>query len=294
MTAAEAHPIDPRHVVGPVAGSVGATAFGPFEVRWREQGPAEGPITLLLHGVYAGASGYEWRRLAPLLAEEGRRVRIVDLLGIGISDRPDLDWNPGVLTSVVAALVRAAGPEVNVVASSLTGAHAVRAVGAGAPCGSLALITPTGLGRAQTSTSGALGRSLYAIGRHTPLGDAFVWALSSGPSVRWFQEHQTYRDPTALTDEEVDETRRIARQPNAKHLQLAFVTNRLGIRLDDEEVAAVSPSVLWGTGQGFVGDEEPDAWRAAGATVIEVAAGLPHVEDPTATAAWLAQVASAA
>ena len=67
------------------------------------------------------------------------------------------------------------------------------------------LITPTGLGAAQTEASGALGRAVYALGRHTPLGDLLIRGLSSAPSVRWFQEHQTYADPDHLTDEEVRE-----------------------------------------------------------------------------------------
>ena len=167
------------------------------------------------------------------------------------------------------------------VASSLTGAHAVRAVAAGAPCASLALVTPTGLGRAQTVDlrSRSAGR-LYALGRHTPLGDAFVWALSSGPSVRWFLQHQAYRDPARSPTRRSTRPRRIARQPNAKHLQLAFVTNRLGIGLDHEEVPRSRRTCCGARARRFVGDHEPDAWRAAGADVTEVAAGLPQVEDP--------------
>ncbi|QXC59225.1 alpha/beta fold hydrolase [Aquihabitans sp. G128] len=267
----------------------GSTAIGPFTARWREAGPSGGPVHLLLHGVYAGASGYEWRELAPLLAAD-ERVRVPDLLGAGESDRPDLEWSPSVLAGVVDGLIRGAtvdGRPPVVVASSLTGAHAVRAVAAGAPVARLLLITPTGLGEAQAAPSGALGRVAYSLGRHTPVGDAFVRALSSGPSVRWFQRNQTYRDPSVLTEAEVAETRRVARLGNAKHLQLAFVANRLALGLDPEEVASTAPHVLWGSGQGFVDASDPDRWRAAGATVTEVADGLPQVESPADTAAWV-------
>jgi pimeloyl-ACP methyl ester carboxylesterase len=264
--------------------------------RWTEHGPATGRVTLLLHGIYAGASSYEWRALTPLLASD-RRVRVVDLVGTGASDRPDLEWTPSRLTASVAALIEDAasddGPPV-VVASSLTGAHALRAAADGVPAADVALITPTGLGSAQSSTSSAIGRVLYGLGRHTPLGDAFVAALSSGPSVRWFQRNQTYADPSTLTDDEVQETRRVARLPNAKHLQLAFVANRLGIKLEQREVEAVRPRVLWGSGQGFVSDEEPDLWRTAGADVTVVADGLPQVEDPEGTAAWVGREQAAA
>jgi pimeloyl-ACP methyl ester carboxylesterase len=270
-------------MVPPTPARSGTTALGPFTMRWEEHGPTSGPLILLLHGIYAGASSYEWRELVPLLART-HRVRVPDLLGAGASDRPDLEWSPEVLTSVVDALVvdAAAGNDEAplVVASSLTGAHAVRALGDGVAFARLVLITPTGLGSAQSSTSGAAGRIAYGIGRHTPVGDLFVRALSSAPSVRWFQTHQTYADPEVLTDEEVIETRRVARLPNAKHLQLAFVANRLGLELSAEEVRAVEPLVLWGSAQGFVDQEDPQRWRDAGAEVVELASGLPQVEEP--------------
>jgi len=268
---------------------LGATRIGPFTAHWRESGPAGGPVVLLLHGVYAGASGYEWRALAPVLAAR-HRVRVPDLVGAGSSDRPDLEWTASVLTGVVDGLIRGAtvdGRPPLVVASSLTGAHAVRAVAQGAEVERLLLITPTGLGEAQAEPSGTLGRLAYAVGRHTPVGDAFVRALSSGPSVRWFQTHQTYQDPAALTDDEVAETRRVARLGNAKHLQLAFVANRLALGLGPGEVGHVAPAVLWGSGQGFVDPSDPDRWRAAGAAVTEVPDGLPQVESPAATATWI-------
>lgn len=268
--------------------TAGSTAVGPFTVRRNEYGPAGAPMVLLLHGIYAGASSYEWRRLVPLLAGD-RRVRVPDLLGFGASDRPDLEWTPDVLTGVVGALIHDA-LEVDsaalVVGSSLTGAHVVRAV-RDRPAVDLALITPTGLGSAQAEPSGRVGRWAYSVGRHTPIGDALIYGLSSGPSVRWFQRNQTYRDPDVLTEAEVTETRRVARLANAKHAQLAFVANRLSLALDPDEVRALAPRVLWGSGQRFVDPSDPDRWRSAGAEVLVVADGLPQVEDPEATQAFL-------
>jgi pimeloyl-ACP methyl ester carboxylesterase len=279
-----------HHDRGPTTAALrrGATSVGPYEARWQEQGADDGPVVLLLHGVYAGASGYEWRRLAPLLARS-HRVRTVDLLGAGTSDRPDLAWSASTLTWAVQELIGGAGdggPPI-VIASSLTGAHAVRAVTRGAEVERLLLITPTGLGSAQTGAPPTWTGAAYAAGRHTPLGDLVVGALSSGPSVRWFQRHQTYRDPDVLTEDEVNETRRVARLPNAKHLQLAFVTNQLALALDEDEVAEVAPTVLWGGGQRFVDPSDPERWRRAGAEVTEVDEGLPQVESPEATAAWV-------
>ena len=50
------------------------------------EGPARGPVVVLLHGL--GASAESWRNLAPYLAKAGFRVYIPDLLGFGRSDQP--------------------------------------------------------------------------------------------------------------------------------------------------------------------------------------------------------------
>ncbi|MGH7747328.1 MAG: alpha/beta fold hydrolase, partial [Candidatus Dormibacteria bacterium] len=63
--------------------------FRGYEIFTREFGA--GPPILLVHGVYAGASSYEYRKLAPRLAERGR-VLAFDLLGCGLSEMPKLRY----------------------------------------------------------------------------------------------------------------------------------------------------------------------------------------------------------
>src|SRR5262249_50938583 len=105
--------------------SVGETPFGPFTLRWAEIGPEAAPRVLLLHGIHAGAHSYEWRDFAPVLAQD-HRVRTPDLIGAGESDRPEMDVTPEVVQGAVDALIRDAGASTHVVASSLTGAYALR------------------------------------------------------------------------------------------------------------------------------------------------------------------------
>ncbi len=261
----------------------GATGVGLFDAAWTETGPPDAPRVLLLHGLYAGAHSYEWRALAPVLART-HRVRIPDLLGAGASDRPDLDYTRAVVQDVVDALIRDAGDGTIVVGSSLTGAYVLRSVAGHARSATTVLITPSGMGRPRERTPGRVEDTLYQVARHTPLGDAFTFALTSGPSVRWFQTHRTYRDPTCLTDDEVDETRRAGRLPNAKHLQLAFVFGRLAVDVDADSVRRVAPLVIWGSGQGFVDNDERLRWDEAGAEVVTLPTGLPQVEEPVTVA----------
>jgi pimeloyl-ACP methyl ester carboxylesterase len=260
-------------------GRRGTTSFGPFDIRWSEQGPADGARVVLLHGIYAGAHAYEWRELVPLLADTAL-VRVPDLLGAGASDRPPLAYTPRILHDEIATIVADAGAAVHVVASSLTGAYALRAAAQGVTMASLTLVTPTGMGSPREAARAARGHRLFDAFRATPLGDAFVHVLTSGPSVTWFQRHRTYRAPDVLTREEVTTTRRAGRLPGAKYLQLAFVFDRLSIDVAPDDIAAVRPTVVWATGQRFVDEAECDRWRDAGATVIELPSGLPQVEEP--------------
>ena len=254
---------------------LGRTRFGPYDMRWVEAGPPGAPGVLLLHGLYAGATAYEWRHLTPLLAR-GHRVRVPDLLGAGGSDRPRLAYTPTVVGRAVAALIEDAGPDVHVVASSLTGAYALRAV-AERPRGALTLITPPGLGGGTRSAAPApVAEAL----ERTPLGDVVVRALTSRPSVRWFQRHRTFADPDALTPEEELVTRRSGRLRGAKHLQLAFVSGRLSVTVDPQDVRLVRPTVLWADGQRFVDPADAERWTACGARVVRLPSGLPQVEEP--------------
>jgi pimeloyl-ACP methyl ester carboxylesterase len=261
--------------------TTGETQIGPFAMRWREHAPARaaGRQVLLLHGLYAGAHSYEWRMLVPVLAERFR-VRVPDLLGTSSSDRPDLEYTREVVQSAVDALIADVARDAVIVASSLTGAYALRAVAQGEPTRPTLLITPSGRGVVRERAPSVVNRTLYGLARHTLVGDAFVYALTSAPSVGWFQTHKTYADPSIFTSEEAEATRQAGRLPNAKQLQLAFVFNRLSLDVSTDDIRQVRPTVLWACGQGFVDNAERMSWQQAGATLVEARSGLPHVEDP--------------
>jgi len=111
------------------------------------------------------------------------------------------------------------------------------------------------------------------------MGDALVRGLSSRPSIRWFLDHQTYTTRTA-DDDEVEQSRRMARRRNGKHSQLAFVFNRLALPVDPAHVRQVAPTVIWADGQGFTDPADATRWADAGAVVEHRGCGLPQVEEP--------------
>jgi haloalkane dehalogenase len=60
-------------------------------IAYREEGPADGPVVLLLHGY--PESSHMWRTVMPALADRGWRAIAPDLLGFGDSDSdPPHTW----------------------------------------------------------------------------------------------------------------------------------------------------------------------------------------------------------
>ena len=64
-----------------------------------------GEPLVLIHGIYAGASSFEYRRVFAQLAEH-HRVYAFDLLGFGLSDRPRITYTPDLYVALIQDFVR--------------------------------------------------------------------------------------------------------------------------------------------------------------------------------------------
>jgi pimeloyl-ACP methyl ester carboxylesterase len=77
-------------------------------VHYLAEGPANGPVVVLVHGL--GGSAEDWRNLAPYLAKAGFRVYMPDLLGYGRSARPaDFSYSVRAEAGVVLGFMDALG-----------------------------------------------------------------------------------------------------------------------------------------------------------------------------------------
>jgi pimeloyl-ACP methyl ester carboxylesterase len=84
-------------------------SVGGHQIFYREAGPAEGPVLLLLHGF--PTSSYMFRDLVPRLADR-YHVIAPDYLGFGLSDAPTVDafdYTFDGLTDIIAALLSQLG-----------------------------------------------------------------------------------------------------------------------------------------------------------------------------------------
>ena len=159
---------------------------------------------MLIHGIDAAASSYEWQQAFAGLAE-GHRVYAIDLLGFGLSDRPARCYRPEDYLDLIEGFLRDVVAEpAAVIASSLSAAHAV-AVAARSPelIRSLLLACPSGLERLADPPE-RWQRNVGAILRLPILGSALFNALVSRRVLRYFLSERTFADPAKVTDAMID------------------------------------------------------------------------------------------
>lgn len=252
----------------------------------------EGRPVLLVHGVYAGASSYEFRRLFPLLAAHGR-VAAFDFLGCGLSDKPRARYAPELFVDQIAdALERFGGEPATVVASSLGAAYAILAAARdGGRIGRLVTICPTGLAgtldRPPPSRRSPVSRLVAA-----PLvGETLYNALASRAAIGWFLQREVYADPARVTPEVVDHYYAVSHQPGSRRVVAAFVGGLLDCDVARELPFLELPLlVVWGekasrTNPRSNADEFLRLAKHARLATFAESGLLPHEEEPQAVAA---------
>ncbi len=204
-----------------------------WKLAYRVAGESGAPPLLLVHGVYAGASSYEFRKNFHALAKDFR-VYALDLLGCGLSERPRRRYEPEDVAAQVEDFAREdIGSPVHLVASSLSAALIVpAAVRSPRLFKKLILICPTGLGSLDR-TSGLLGDSVHALFRTPVIGDTLYNAIVSRRGLCYYLGNVAYHDAGSVTDGLVDDYYRTSHQPGAKHLPAAFVSGKLNLGLRD-------------------------------------------------------------
>src|SRR5215208_1113219 len=193
----------------------------------------EGEPLLLVHGVYAGASSFEFRMNFGELSRSFR-VYALDLLGCGMSERPRRRYGPEDVTAQVEDFVREEiGGRAHLVASSLSAALVVpAAVRSPRLFKKLVLICPTGYGTLDRP-SGRLGDVIYGLFRAPVLGSSLYHAIVSRWGLRYFLRGMTYDDPDLVTEELVEDYHRTTHQPGARYFVAAFVSGKLNLGVAD-------------------------------------------------------------
>jgi pimeloyl-ACP methyl ester carboxylesterase len=255
----------------------------------------EGPPLLLVHSINAAGSAYEVRPIFERMRAL-RRVYAVDLPGFGCSDRSDRHYDVRLYVDAIHAMLDViaadAGPDqpVDALAISLSSEFLARAVVERPErFRTLALVTPTGFGRAYPQLHGTEGGTREIPGLHRfftfPLwSQAFYDLLVSRASIRYFLR-RTFGS-NEVDEGLVDYDHRTAHQPGARHAPYAFVSGRLfsrDIRSVYERLAL--PVWMPHATRGDFKDFSQAGWAEARPnwTVQPFDTGaLPHFERPAA------------
>jgi pimeloyl-ACP methyl ester carboxylesterase len=247
----------------------------------------EGPPLLLVHGIHAAASSYEWRRNLQSLAAHFR-VYALDLLGFGHSDRPATEYTADAYVSFLTDFIRDVpdGP-VRLVASSLSAAFAAQcAYRAPSRIEKLVLVCPVGVGRLDAAPT--ISESVaHAALRSPVIGEAIFNALASEASIRYLLETAVFADPRRIDEDLVRQMYATSHRRGARYAPAAFLGGGLNVRIDDAFERLPIPILLvWGAKATHAPAADADRFKglnpAARVSVAGDSGLLPHEEE----AAW--------
>ena len=243
----------------------------------------KGSPLLLLHGIHTAAWSYEWRSNVDALSAT-HDVYVLDLLGFGLSDRPQMRYSARLYLRLIDDFARQTiGEPATLIASSLTAAYAA-VLGARDPgqYPSLVLVEPTGLVRwnEAASTGGDVARLVV----DAPLVGAAVFnALASRRSIRYWLE-RAYVDLDFVTADLVDIYHRAAHQPGARYAPAAFLSGHLNLDVRGAVRRLRQPVMLiWGEQAVETPVEDARGFLALNPalqlTILDPAGMLPHDEQ---------------
>lgn len=245
----------------------------------------EGMPLLLIHGVYAGASNFEWRRNFAVLADSFR-VYAPDLLGFGRSDRPNISYTDDLYMDLVHDFVRDVVCEpAYAIADSISTNFLVgdAAANPGFYRG-LVLVCPQEIEGRDGQMGGVAARAYAGLLRTPVVGTAVYNAIVSKPSIR-SQLRKVHERQDAFDTETVRYYHRSSHQPGAKWAASSFIGGELSRNIRGEFRSLQMPVLLvWGDEAAYTPVENAAAYLAANPRaslqVFEECGSLPHEEYP--------------
>jgi pimeloyl-ACP methyl ester carboxylesterase len=205
-----------------------------------------GPL-VFLHGVYVGASSYEWSKVYPHFAGT-HQVLAVDLLGFGESERPDALLSAADHVRALVEFIRAksGGERASIVASGL-GAGFATILAAQHPemVQRLILAMPVGevaFGRQRLPTR-------YRVFSRVPLFNRGFYRryLSTRIQIRAWLKNSGFVDPEKITEETVEVLTNCAQQFGADRAILQWMSGRFDLDLEKRLAELSQPvTLIWG------------------------------------------------
>jgi pimeloyl-ACP methyl ester carboxylesterase len=252
----------------------------------------DGPPLILIHGIGAGCSSYEYRHVWEALTQD-YTVYALDLIGFGKSDKPTLEYTAETFISLIADFARSVvgvgggRGEADVVATSLSAAYVI-ALSQRDPSlfRRLVLVEPTGIEELHEPV-GVGGTAARSVLKTPIVGTSFYNALTSKKGIREYLTRRIYADRTQVTEEVVEQYHTSAHQPGGEGVLPYFLSGSLNINVKEAFKGVVDlPLIVWGQEAKETPVAQAEAFLlanpAAKLEVIENAGMLPHEEQPEA------------
>ncbi|GCE10250.1 alpha/beta fold hydrolase [Tengunoibacter tsumagoiensis] len=211
------------------------------------KGEHEARPLVLIHGFSPGASSYEWRKNIEALSANFR-VYALDLLGFGLSDRPELYYTPEMMVDLLHDfLSEVVAQPALVVAHDQSCAYAI-AVAARNPqlFERLILLSPSP-SLVQKPDTGPLQRIWKAI-LSTPIVGEFIYNLfTSRPAIRAYYDRFGYQNPGLISDDFIEYLYTSAHQPQSFQAANAVLSGSLALDVHEPlSRLQVPTNAIWG------------------------------------------------
>lgn len=239
-------------VGAPEASLDGETGYYPWTqgaVRYTVKGRGE-PLALI-HGIYPGASSFEYRKVFDRLAEN-YRVFALDLLGFGMSGRPAIDYTPALYVELIEDFLRqvvgATDQPAHVIASGFSAAFAIQAA-ARRPrqFGGLVLIEPVGLPGDERPAGRLALAARRALLRSPLIGEGLYNLAVSRPGLRLLLGATAYSGTRQVSDDILDQYYVMAHQPGARFAPADALAGALDAPISATFATLQAPTLLiWG------------------------------------------------
>jgi pimeloyl-ACP methyl ester carboxylesterase len=246
----------------------------------------KGDPLVFIHGVYAGASSFEWSRVYPHFADRFQ-VLAPDLLGFGESSRPNRPFSPSEHTEILAEFLRAkAGQTRSVIVASGLGAAFATLLAERHPelIQRLVLLMPGG--RAQNhGLRSFFGYSRWLAALPLARQTYYYRFLATKARIRLWLATACFADPEKIDDEIVDVIWTYSRQFGANRAALYSIRGRLNVDLERHLAEVTQPvTLVWGEEAKFppihVGHRLREVARQCNLVVLDKAGVFAALESP--------------
>lgn len=169
---------------------------------YKKQG--SGTPILLIHDLSSHSSGYEWKKVASILSATNT-VYVVDLLGCGRSEKPNLTYTNYLYVQLVNDFIRnVIGEKTDIIATGESGSFAAMACAAGNDLiGKIAMVNPKNLKELSTVPSNRT-KSLKCLLQLPLIGTLLYNILQSKEGIKEVFEYYYYYDSSKIDQRTMD------------------------------------------------------------------------------------------